>query len=267
MENGLPLVSIVTISFNAEKVIQRTLDSILNLDYENVEVVFVDGLSTDNTVNIIKSFFERLDAKGYTYKFISEKDTGIYNAMNKGQNLVQGESLIFMNSGDYFHPQFSLNQLVRQIDVSRYIVVGYSIQVFNNLYFLRTRSSMEHHLLQYPAHQAIFVPRTVYKQLSFNEHLKIAADYFWIKSAMKIGDTQVYRNVISVFELGGKSSSSSFSDIYLLHRETNEGNIIAKTIAKYLFFKLLGSELAFKLLYSKKYKLLNKEDAFNKQII
>lgn len=265
--SSLPSISVITISYNAQKVIERTINSILQLNYPRIELIFVDGLSTDNTVEVIQSYHNALLEKGIQYRLVSEKDTGIYNAMNKGLNLASGDSVIFMNSGDYFHPHFNLNDLVQQIDVKTNIVVGYSIQVFEDLFFLRTKPEREGHLLNYPAHQAVFVPKFVYQQVLFDENLKIAADYFWIKRAMTLANAKIYQNVISVFELGGKSSSSLFSDIYLLHKETNEGNIWVKTVLKYLSFLILGKQNTFKLLYRNKYLLISGENAFNKQII
>lgn len=263
----LPLVSVVTISYNAEEYITKTIDSILALDYANLEVVFVDGLSTDNTLTVIKSFEKHFVEKGIDYTIIAEKDTGIYNAMNKGLYAIQGDTVIFMNSGDYFHPQFKLNELVTNHDIKNNIVIGYSIQVFRDLYFLRTKPDKESHLAIYPAHQAIFVPKLVYKNVSFDESFQIAADFHWINACMKKAPSQIFRGIISVFSLGGKSSSSRFSDIYLLHKESGGGNLVLKTLFKYLLFHCLGKRLAFTLLYSQKYQLLNQKDAFSRKTI
>ena len=265
--SSLPSISVITISYNARKVIERTINSILQLKYTRIELIFVDGLSTDNTVEVIQFYHNALLEKGIQYRLVSEKDTGIYNAMNKGLNLASGDSVIFMNSGDYFHPHFNLNDLVQQIDVKTNIVVGYSIQVFEDLFFLRTKPQREDHLLNYPAHQAVFVPKFVYQQVLFDENLKIAADYFWIKRAMTLANAKIYQNVISVFELGGKSSSSRFSDIYLLHKESGGRLLLLKSLFKYLLFHILGRKLAFQLLYSHKYQLLNSKDAFSRKTI
>ena len=131
----MPLVSIITISYNAEEYIAKTIESILGLNYPRLEVVFVDGLSTDNTLVTIRTYEQQFIEKGISYRIISEKDTGIYNAMNKGLAAINGDSVIFMNSGDYFHPQFNLVDLVAGYDIKNNIIIGYSIQVFEDLYF------------------------------------------------------------------------------------------------------------------------------------
>ena len=82
MENIL--VSIITVSYNSEKTIRDTIESVLHQTYKNIEYIIVDGLSADNTVVIDESYREKFAEKGYRYHIISEKDNGIYDAMNKG---------------------------------------------------------------------------------------------------------------------------------------------------------------------------------------
>ena len=91
-----PKISIVTVCFNAAKYIGDNIASVNYQDYSNIEHIFIDGLSTDDTVRIIKNM------AGEDYKLISEPDLGIYNAMNKGIELASGEYLIFLNSDDMF---------------------------------------------------------------------------------------------------------------------------------------------------------------------
>ena len=88
------ILSIVTVTFNAEILIEKTIKSLLGQLNEEVEYIIVDGFSTDKTLEIIRKYEERID------KFISEKDLGIYDAMNKGINLSSGEYIFFLNAGD-----------------------------------------------------------------------------------------------------------------------------------------------------------------------
>jgi len=89
-----PKLSIITIVYNNMHHIERTMLSILYQTYPNIENIIIDGLSTDGTVDIIKKYESRIS------KFISEKDNGIYDAMNKGLALATGDYVLFMNSGD-----------------------------------------------------------------------------------------------------------------------------------------------------------------------
>ena len=77
-QKGKPLVSIITVTYNCDKLLERTIKSVLNLSYDNVEFIIVDGNSRDGTLKIIKKYNNYIDF------WISQKDTGIYNAMNKG---------------------------------------------------------------------------------------------------------------------------------------------------------------------------------------
>lgn len=89
-------VSVITICFNAEKEIQRTIKSVVNQTFEDFEYIIIDGNSSDNTLAVIKSYKSRIQ------QLISEPDDGIYDAMNKGVRFAKGEWLIFMNAGDCF---------------------------------------------------------------------------------------------------------------------------------------------------------------------
>jgi glycosyltransferase involved in cell wall biosynthesis len=95
-----PLVTIVTVCYNSEKTIKDTIESVLNQTYTNIEYILVDGASKDSTVDIIKSYEEKFKEKGIIYKWISEPDKGIYDAMNKGIDMANGEWLYFLGSDD-----------------------------------------------------------------------------------------------------------------------------------------------------------------------
>lgn len=97
-----PFFSIVTASYNSEKTITDTITSVLNLDFKDFEYIIVDGNSSDGTLEIIKSFLPKFEAKGVPYKFISEKDKGIYDAWNKGIALSEGQWISFLGSDDSY---------------------------------------------------------------------------------------------------------------------------------------------------------------------
>ncbi len=97
-----PLVTIVTVCYNSEKTIKDTIESVLNQTYTNLEYILVDGDSKDNTVGIIKSYEKKFKDKGTSYKWISEPDKGIYDAMNKGIDMASGEVVGIINSDDWY---------------------------------------------------------------------------------------------------------------------------------------------------------------------
>jgi glycosyltransferase involved in cell wall biosynthesis len=112
-----PLITIITIVYNGEKYLEETIQSVINQTYDNVEYIIIDGGSTDGTVDIIRKYEHAIDY------WVSEKDHGIYDAMNKGIFLATGEWINFMNAGDLFYNQkvldkiFTKPQMLQDIDL------------------------------------------------------------------------------------------------------------------------------------------------------
>jgi|LakMenEpi03Aug12_release.lakeMendotaPanAssembly.Ray.scaffolds.fasta_scaffold56504_3 glycosyltransferase involved in cell wall biosynthesis len=97
-----PFFSIITASYNSQKTISKTIESLLNQDYTDFEYIIIDGDSKDETLKIIKSFEVKFREKNITYKYISERDNGVYDAWNKGLKLAQGEWISFIGSDDFY---------------------------------------------------------------------------------------------------------------------------------------------------------------------
>ena len=102
-----PLISIITVSFNSETTIERTIRSVLDQKYKNIEYIIIDGLSKDKTIEIIKKYDDKV-------KYLSESDEGIYDAFNKGLKLYSGDYVGFVNSDDYLLPN-AIDILVKYI--------------------------------------------------------------------------------------------------------------------------------------------------------
>ena len=104
MTNSTPFFSIITASYNSEKTIKDTIKSVLNLNYRDYEYIIVDGNSNDKTVEIINSFIPKFEILGISFKYISEKDKGIYDAWNKGITMSSGKWISFLGSDDSYLP-------------------------------------------------------------------------------------------------------------------------------------------------------------------
>lgn len=244
------ILSIVTVVFNDVNNIEKTLESILKIKNPNIQYIVIDGLSSDGTIDIIKNYSSIIDI------LISEKDNGIYDAMNKGLGLATGDSIIFMNGGDVFVKNFDPLKCILKFDYENCILIGQSYQTFKSDIYLRASIEKSSILLANPAHQSIFVPKIIYSNISYNTNLKIAADYYWIQNCMKGNCVILINEIVSIFSLGGKSSSKYFKDIYLMNIEMNYSFILIKSIIKFLMFNLIGRKYSFRLLYRNKYKRL-----------
>lgn len=97
-------VSIVTVTYNSEKTLGITMESVLAQTYDRIEYLIIDGASSDGTVSLAESYRERMEQKGICLRIVSEPDSGIYDAMNKGIQLAEGDIIGILNSNDWYEP-------------------------------------------------------------------------------------------------------------------------------------------------------------------
>jgi glycosyltransferase involved in cell wall biosynthesis len=173
------LISIITATYNSAATVRDTLDCIAKQDYANVEHIIVDGLSKDNTLGIVLEF-------PHVKKVVSEKDKGIYDAMNKGVALATGDVIGILNSDDFYcHPQVLSNVMKAFEDPAIDAVYGDLHYVHQQQTGKITRrwkagrfKASSFYYGWMPPHPAFFVRRKVYEQAGlFNTSLKSAADY------------------------------------------------------------------------------------------
>ena len=98
-------ISIITVALNSISTIKRTIDSVISQDYQNIEFIIIDGGSVDGTLELISSYKKQIDV------LISEKDNGLYDAMNKGYKLATGDIIGILNSDDYFYDNNTLSHV------------------------------------------------------------------------------------------------------------------------------------------------------------
>lgn len=201
-------ISIVTICYNDAEGLVTTLDS---LEYcksiNDVEVVVIDGGSNDNTLNIIKDNNELID------HYISESDSGIYNAMNKGISLCAGEYIIFMNAGDAFVRKTTIEEIIEQINKEPDFDIYYSDAIYVGKYGEHIHSA-NHELIMSKMpfnHQSTVIRRNLHLTILYNEFYKISSDYdFFLRALIQGASFKKIGTKIARHSLDGISVTSPF---------------------------------------------------------
>ena len=203
------LVSIITVSYNSEDTITETILSVLNQSYDNYEYIIIDGLSTDNTINIAKSFENDFKQKKIPYYIISEKDNGIYDAMNKGIKLAKGNLIGIINSDDFYNP-YTLERIVNFYSKVNYDIMFGDLRIFNNNKELIKKAKLTDSFnTRYWNHPTTFVTAKVYaEQLYACESIYDDLD-FMLKARKKGYKFFVLNEILANFRLGGISNKKS----------------------------------------------------------
>ena len=168
-------ISIITVCYNSEKTIEDTVKSVLSQTYEDFEYLIIDGLSKDNTLNIIKKYTD--DSR---IRLISEKDKGLYDAMNKGIRLSTGDVIGIINSDDVLYDESVFQSVVDHFSTDTDIVyadVLYCDENLNNT--IRNYISGEKKNDYWcPAHPSMYVRKEVFEKLGlYDLRYRICADY------------------------------------------------------------------------------------------
>ncbi len=202
----MPRLSVITINYNNAHGLQKTIESVVSQTYSDFEFVIIDGGSTDNSTEIIKKYLHKI-----TY-WVSEKDTGIYNAQNKGITAAKGEYCLFLNSGDYLVDNNVLTN-VFSCGHSFDIIYG-DMQIFDkNKRIQHRRMPNRIGVKQLYAdtlwHPVSFIKRKLFSMYgNYNEQFRIVADYeFFVRTI--IGKKVTTKHVpieIAFFDTSGLSS-------------------------------------------------------------
>jgi glycosyltransferase involved in cell wall biosynthesis len=200
-----PKITIITVVFNGESVVERTIKSILNQTYKNIEYIIIDGASTDGTLSVITKHKEQIS------KVISEKDNGIYDAMNKGISFATGGYILFLNAGDEFFEENTMENIFKsQENADVYygdtVVVNSGREIVSNRR-LKPPQNLSWKSLQWGmvvCHQSFIVKRSLC--VSYDLSYKISADFKWMIEVLKKSKSIVNTNLtISKFLKGGAS--------------------------------------------------------------
>jgi len=201
----IPKLSVITVVYNDEKNIERTLLSVINQSYKHIEYLVIDGGSTDGTVELIKAYENRIS------RWLSESDRGIYDAMNKGLAMATGDYVLFMNSGDELYDAHTVEHVFGSFSDA-------------DIYYGETEMYDEHwqslgrrrhgvpekftwQSFKYGmniSHQALYVRKSITEP--YDEHYQLSADIDWvIKAAQKAKKTVNVHRYVAKYLVGGMS--------------------------------------------------------------
>jgi glycosyltransferase involved in cell wall biosynthesis len=202
---GKPLVTVVTVVRNAASQIAKTIESVINQTYDNIEYIIIDGASTDGTLDIIETYENRIDY------WTGEKDKGVYYGMNKAIDLARGEWINFMNAGDWFYKPEVIKSLFENS-----LFPEDTDLLYGDYFFLYSDTGQMVPLTANPldtlwkemafSHQALFTRREWIAQQKFSHKYKSASDYHFILKSYKEKKNFFHVNeFICVYADGGMS--------------------------------------------------------------
>lgn len=204
-----PILSVITVCFNAEKTIERTIQSVLQQTYPAIQYIIVDGASTDGTMNIINNYLDKIAA------VISEKDAGLYDGMNKGLKAATGEYVYFLNADDEFFDKTIVEKIfavhtgadVYYGEVMFTDKAGKELGVRSKVTNQKTPEQLDWKGLQkgmVVSHQAFFVKRKVAAE--YDLRYKICSDIDWMIRSLKNSRSIINTHLVfAKFAAGGTS--------------------------------------------------------------
>jgi glycosyltransferase involved in cell wall biosynthesis len=239
-------VTVLTACYNSAKTLGRTLESVKNQTYPEIEHIVLDGGSTDDTKTVV-SYYKHVT------RFISEKDQGVYDALNKGIQMATGDVISILHADDHYKDKHVIQDMIEKMQETLAMGVYGDIE-FVNEHGRRIRyySSNGINLNSFkrgimPAHPSCFFRTALYKEFPFNLKYKIASDFDQVlKCFLKYGDRLVYTERITTSMLPGGLSTASWKSNVQLNKEALDSlraNGLSSNIfliySKY-FSKILG---------------------------
>jgi hypothetical protein len=211
-----PKVSIVTVTFNAARTLQSTIDSVVKQDYPRIEHIVIDGGSTDGTVDIIRGNAARLAF------WSTGPDSGIYDAMNKGVEKATGDWVLFLNADDALYDARTISSVFAGASgwSGKQVIYGHSVMQMDGgrARLRRSKALRTIHFKMPFTHQGVFVSATLLRERPFNTRYRIAADYDFFRDVYGRHGSAAFQDsgvCINYFRVGG----ASYQRLGVKHRE------------------------------------------------
>lgn len=250
-------ISIITINSNDSRGLRKTIESVINQTFSDFEYIVIDGDSSDGSKELLEIYKNKI-----TYS-ISEPDSGIYNAMNKGIKIAKGEYLLFLNSGDSLLESSTLTKVANRLDGNAAIYYG------DLVYFNKKKKKFEDWIFPNKLtlgffvenslpHQASFIKRTLFDSISlYNENLKIASDWEFFVIAICI-ERVPYKHIgiaVSEYDFSGISSNPENYELVYSEKKLTLDKYFPLIIDDYEVIKELKSRRVRGFLYIKKFSI------------
>lgn len=246
------LVSIITVNLNNRAGLERTLESVFHQTYKDIEFIIIDGASIDGSTELIERSSDKIAL------WVSEKDNGIYNAMNKGWKHATGEYCLFLNSGDYLYKTDTIAKTIKYLDGTA-LVFGDIMREDKNgrkLDFHPEVYSLYVLLHKNLPHQGCFIKTEILKQLGgYDEECKVLADWVLYNRAIIELNAQIKKipEIVSVFEMGGISTTRNSDDegLWATRKHFPFMEDVYKTFQKLRYYELSRPHQALEKVLSK----------------
>lgn len=242
MQLTIPKITVVTVTYNAERYLEQTIQSIISQDYKNIEYIVIDGGSDDGTVEIIKQYNSYIDY------WISESDNGIYDAMNKAIDKATGKWINFMNAGDVFFDKNTISKIISNIDIDSDLIAGDICYIKNDSKEYKVaRTHQKAFDGMFCFHQSLFTKVDIMKKYKFDTNFKIAGDYdFVLKCYIKNHKFQYLSFPFANFLYGGISETDSIrariEDMFIQSKYIDNINDIYKSYTYGIFKSLENND-------------------------
>lgn len=248
-------ISIVTVCFNSIKFIENSILSVVNQSYQDIEYIIIDGGSTDGTIDVIKKY------DNYIYKWISEADNGIYDAMNKGISLATGDIIGILNSDDSFFNNNVISEISSFFlsNISLDAVISNIVFINNHNKIIRYYSSQNWKTIKFawgfmPPHPSFFCKRKFFENLgAYKTDYKIAADFELLLRYLQIHKIKFqYIPLITTKMRMGGASTKNLMSILTLNKEIRRACLQNHVYTNYVMIYLKYFSKIFEFLNFKK---------------
>lgn len=180
-------ITVITICYNAAKLLPMTMSSVLAQDYDNLEYIIEDGMSTDDTPSVVEGFRAKFEERGITFIYNRKSDEGIYDAMNKGVLSATGEYVCFMNAGDCFYSSTAVSCAASAASDHPVIIYGDCAVYEYGRFYMFGKSLADIEKTMPFSHQSVFCETGFLRDHPFNTSYRYSADYDLLLTAHDLG--------------------------------------------------------------------------------